>query len=70
MLVKPKLLFQVCCATCAGYLVSQLKERFEITLFFCNPNLDTLEEYFKRLKDVEALAELYKLKLDIIKSTI
>jgi UDP-GlcNAc:undecaprenyl-phosphate GlcNAc-1-phosphate transferase len=55
---RPKLLLHVCCATCAGYIVSQiLSRRYRLVLFFYNPNIDTVEEYEKRLADVRRLAK-------------
>lgn len=42
---KPKLLLHACCAPCSSYCIERLKEFFDITVFFYNPNMDTLEEY-------------------------
>lgn len=43
-----KLLLHACCAPCSSGVVPQLKD-YDITLFFYNPNIDTKEEYDRRL---------------------
>lgn len=42
---KPKLLFHSCCAPCSGYLVSQLVDNFEVTVYYNNPNIYPKSEY-------------------------
>ena len=48
----PKLLLHCCCAPCAVSVVEQLSVDYEITLFFYNPNIDSLEEYNKRADEM------------------
>ncbi len=59
------MLLHTCCATCAlpiiEYLLTEEKVG-DITLYFYNPNIYPEEEYNKRLKDVEKIAKIYKLK--------
>ncbi|PKM91072.1 hypothetical protein CVU82_03380 [Candidatus Falkowbacteria bacterium HGW-Falkowbacteria-1] len=63
---KEKLLLHICCAPCGAYLISEiLLKSFDITLYFYNSNIDSLEEYNKRLKFVREISEEYKLKLEI-----
>ena len=46
-----KILLHACCGICSGYPIGLLKEMgFEPVVYFCNPNLDTEEEFEKRLK--------------------
>ena len=59
--VKPKLILHICCAVCGAYLVELLKNQFEIILYFYNPNIWPKEEYDKRLKAAEKLAEIYQI---------
>jgi len=47
--VKDRLFFHVCCAPCATYPIEQLKDKFDVTLLFCGPNIYPEEEYKKRL---------------------
>ncbi len=59
------MLLHTCCAVCVLPIIEYLlKERRvkDITLYFYNPNIYPKEEYDKRLKDVEKIAKIYKLK--------
>ena len=71
------MLLHVCCASCALPIIKHffsdlpphqkfwcggLKEE-DIALYFFNPNLFKEDEYQKRLKEVEKIASIYKLKL-------
>ena len=60
------MLLHTCCAVCAlpiiEYLLRQEKVK-DITLYFYNPNIYPEQEYNKRLKDVEKISKIYKLKL-------
>lgn len=49
--VKPKLLLHSCCAPCSTSCIERLKEDFELTVYYYNPNIDTAEEYAKRLEE-------------------
>ncbi len=45
-----KILLHACCGICSGYPISLLKEMgYEPIVYFCNPNLDTKEEFDRRL---------------------
>ena len=57
--IKPKLLLHACCAPCASSCVERLKEFFEITLYFYNPNMDSEKEYFLRAEEIKKLAERF-----------
>lgn len=56
-----KILVHLCCAICGAALIEKLKENFEPTIFFCNPNIYPIEEYEKRKESVIKLAEIYNL---------
>ncbi len=46
-----KILIHACCGICSGYPISLLKEMGYIpVVYFCNHNLDTKEEYKRRLE--------------------
>ena len=46
-----KILIHACCGICSGYPISLLKEmEYEPVVYFCNPNLDTKEEFERRLE--------------------
>ena len=36
---KPKLLLHTCCAPCSTACIERLKDFFELTVYFYNPNL-------------------------------
>ena len=42
---RPSLLLHACCAPCSSYVLEYLADRFDLTLFFYNPNIDPEEEY-------------------------
>ena len=44
-----KLLLHSCCAPCSTACIERLKEFFDITVYYYNPNIDTDLEYQKRL---------------------
>jgi UDP-GlcNAc:undecaprenyl-phosphate/decaprenyl-phosphate GlcNAc-1-phosphate transferase len=63
---KPSLLLHICCAPCSAYLIQEiLNPEFNITLYFYNSNLNSLEEYEERLKWVKFIAEKNNLPLII-----
>ncbi|MDD2434415.1 MAG: epoxyqueuosine reductase QueH [Bacilli bacterium] len=50
---KLTLLMHVCCAPCLAFPITYLIDYFDVTLFFNNSNIATLEEYQKRLETFE-----------------
>lgn len=44
---KPRLLLHCCCAPCSSACLERLKEHFEITALFYNPNIED-DEYLRR----------------------
>jgi len=61
--MKEKILLHICCAVCGAYLVEALKDKFEIVLYYYNPNIWPEEEFKKRLEAVKSLAQKYNLEL-------
>jgi predicted adenine nucleotide alpha hydrolase (AANH) superfamily ATPase len=54
-----KILFHICCAPCAIYPLSRLREEdMEPTGFFYNPNIHPYREYKKRLETVKEFSLL------------
>ena len=46
-----KILIHACCGICSGYPISLLKKMgYEPVVYFCNPNIDTKEEFERRLE--------------------
>ena len=45
----PSLLLHVCCGACSCFTLVYLIDLFDITIYFSNSNINTLEEFNKRL---------------------
>lgn len=53
---KPSLLLHACCAPCSSACLERLKDYFDITLYFYNPNIED-GEYEKRKRELIRFAE-------------
>ena len=53
-----KLLLHSCCGPCSTHVISQLKDKYDLTIFYCNPNIFPKEEYEKRLSEQKRYAKL------------
>ncbi len=60
---KSKLLLHICCAGCGVYVSQLLKQGFDVTLYFYNPNIYPESEYKKRLEEVKNIAKKFGLNL-------
>ena len=60
---RPKLLLHACCGPCCTYAAESLREFFDITIFYFNPNTHPEAEYRKRLEALKKLAEHFSLPL-------
>ncbi len=47
----PKLLLHSCCAPCSSEAIERLKDYFDITIIYYNPNIEPYEEYAKRKEE-------------------
>ena len=54
---RPKLLLHVCCGPCAAACLEELSARFDVTIFFYNPNIAPAAEYDRRLENARRLVE-------------
>lgn len=52
----PRLMLHCCCAPCATTCLEQLKDYFDIYLYYYNPNITDKEEYDKRFYELERLS--------------
>lgn len=52
------LLLHVCCAPCATYCLTQVLDKFDVTLYFTNDNITNACEWQKRLCEVQKLVRL------------
>lgn len=59
-----KILLHACCGICSGYPITLLKEDgYEVLVYFCNPNLDTEEEFNRRLEAQKTVCEALNVEL-------
>ncbi len=58
--IKPKLLLHCCCAPCSSAVIEKLKNYFDITYFFYNPNIYPQNEFELRK------AEFAKLGVNVV----
>ena len=63
---KPSLLLHACCAPCSSYCLEYLKDFFEITLYFYNPNISCSEEWEKRFNELKRLVKDMNLDVKVI----
>lgn len=50
--VKPTLLLHACCAPCSSYCLEYLSKTFDITVLFYNPNIESENEFNKRVDEL------------------
>ncbi len=63
---KKKLLLHSCCGPCSSSVIERLKNYFDITVLYYNPNIEPYEEYLKRKNEqIRLLKELKVNYLDI-----
>ena len=58
---RPKLLLHSCCAPCSTTCIERLKDYFDITIIYYNPNIEPFEEYEKRKKEQIRIIKMYNL---------
>lgn len=59
---KKKLLLHVCCGPDAAGVVEQLKDEFDLTCFWYDPNIQPKSEYDLRLEAFLKVTDIYKVK--------
>ena len=52
---KPKLLLHCCCAPCSSAVIERIKEFFDITFYYYNPNIYPQEEFVIRQNEFQKL---------------
>ena len=61
-----KLLLHSCCGPCSTAVIERLKDYFDITVLYYNPNIEPYEEYLKRKNEqIRLLKELNIKHMDI-----
>ncbi|MDD6284557.1 MAG: epoxyqueuosine reductase QueH [Firmicutes bacterium] len=54
---RPRLLLHSCCGPCSTAVLEQLCRHFDVTLHYCNPNIQPREEYMLRLRTQRDVAD-------------
>ncbi len=62
---KKRLLLHACCGPCATETIKRLSQKFNLTMFFYNPNIHPKKEYLKRKEAAKKLAKLTNTKIVI-----
>lgn len=60
----PSLLLHSCCAPCSSYVLEYLREYFNITVFYYNPNITEHMEYAKRVEEEKRLITAYNTQVE------
>lgn len=58
-----KLLLHSCCGPCSTQVIDVLKNDYELTILYYNPNIDTEEEYAHRLSEQRRYCEAVGVKV-------
>ncbi len=58
-----KLLLHSCCGPCSTHVINVLKDDYDITVVYYNPNIDTLEEFNHRLSEQKRYCDAVGVKV-------
>ena len=59
---KKTILLHSCCGPCSSACIERLKDYFDITVLYYNPNIEPLEEYEHRKAEQKRLLEILNVK--------
>lgn len=60
---RPSLLLHSCCAPCSSYCIHYLKDYFDITVLYYNPNIEPITEYHKRKEEQIRLCNIFNIPI-------
>lgn len=60
---RKKLLLHACCAPCASSCIERVKDNFDLTVYFYNPNVDGEKEYYLRANELVRLCQAQGVKV-------
>ena len=63
---KRKLLLHSCCGPCSSYCLEYLHQAFKITIFYENSNIDSLDEFNKRVKTQKQIIDSLGYDIDMV----
>lgn len=59
----PRLLLHVCCAPCSSYCLEFLRQYFDVTVFYYNPNITDEAEFLRRDQEVKRMIETFNVQV-------
>lgn len=57
-----KMLLHSCCGPCSTVVIERLKDMYDLTIFYFNPNVEPFEEYEKRKAEQQKVCEHFGVK--------
>lgn len=63
---KKSLLLHSCCGPCSTSVINALKENYNLTIFYYNPNIYPQKEYLKRLEEQKKYIKLSNQNINVI----
>ena len=63
---KPSILLHSCCGPCSSYVITYLKDYFDITVLYYNPNIEPESEYIKRKNEQIKLINLLNANIKLL----
>ena len=67
--LKPKMLLHACCAPCSSSVVERLRDEYDLTIFYDNPNIHPEQEYLIRRDELVRWCETLDLPLIVSEYT-
>ena len=64
--MKKKMLLHSCCGPCSTSVIDRLKDEYDLTIFYYNPNIYPQEEYQKRLAEQQKYVRLIGLDIVVV----
>lgn len=61
---RKRVLLHSCCAPCSSYVMEYLREYFDLTVFYYNPNITENREYRKRAEEQKRLIAEYNKQVE------
>ncbi len=62
-----RILVHSCCASCSSYVLEYLRERYDVTAYYYNPNIQPEAEYRLRLGEMKTVCE--RLGIDLMEGS-
>ncbi|MBN2070534.1 MAG: epoxyqueuosine reductase QueH [Candidatus Krumholzibacteriota bacterium] len=60
---RKKILVHACCASCSSHVLALLSDRYDVSAFFYNPNIQPAGEYLQRLDDMKKVCSEMRIHL-------